>query len=119
VQISSRRTWKVSDKGSTAIAHAHRLAELPDVPTMAEAGMADFEVSSWNGLVAPAGTPKAFVDKVNAEVNKILGLPEVQQRFATMGARAAGGSPKQFSEHLRVQIQKRREMISVMRISLD
>ena len=57
-----------------AVAHHKRLSELPDVPTMAEAGMSDFEVSSWNGLAAPKGTPQPIIDKLNAEVNKILAL---------------------------------------------
>lgn len=102
-----------------AVAHSRRLAELPDVPTMAEAGMADFEVSSWNGLAAPAGTPQPIIDKLNAEVNKILALPEVQRHLQVLGAQAVGGSSRQFAEHVQNQIQKWREVIQAARITLN
>ena len=102
-----------------AVAHARRLPELPDVPTMAEVGMAGFEVSSWNGLAAPTGTPQPIVDKLNAEVNKILALAEVQQQLRGLGAQTAGGSPRQFADHVQVQILKWREVIRVARITLD
>jgi tripartite-type tricarboxylate transporter receptor subunit TctC len=96
-----------------------RLADLPDVPTMAEAGMADFEVSSWNGLAAPAGTPQPIVDKLNAEVNKILVLQEVQRQLQALGAQAVGGSSRHFADHVQAQIQKWREVIQAARIALD
>jgi tripartite-type tricarboxylate transporter receptor subunit TctC len=102
-----------------AVAHSRRLAELPDVPTMAEAGMADFEVSSWNGLAAPAGTPQAIIEKLNAEVNKILALPEVQQHLQALGAKPFGGSSRQFGNHIQAQILKWREMVLAARITLD
>lgn len=102
-----------------AVAHYRRLDELPDVPTMAEAGMADFEVSSWNGLAAPVGTPQPIVDKLNAEVNKILAVPEVQRQLQGLGAQAVGGSPRQFANHVQAQIQKWREVIQAARITLD
>jgi tripartite-type tricarboxylate transporter receptor subunit TctC len=102
-----------------AVAHSRRLAELPDVPTMAEAGMADFEVSSWNGLAAPVGTPQPIVDKLNAEVNKILALPEVQRQLQGLGAQAVGGSSKQFADHVQVQIQKWRDVVRAARITLN
>ena len=102
-----------------AVAHYRRLDELPDVPTMAEAGMADFEVSSWNGLAAPVGTPQPIVDKLNAEVNKILAVPEVQRQLQGLGAQAVGGSPRQFANHVQAQIQKWRDVILAARITLD
>ncbi len=102
-----------------AVAHSRRLTELPDVPTMAEAGMADFEVSSWNGLAAPAGTPRPIIDKLNAEVNKILASAEVQRQLQVQGAQAVGGSSRQFADHVQAQIQKWREVIQAARITLD
>lgn len=102
-----------------AVAQPRRLTELPDVPTMAEAGMPDFEVSSWNGLAAPVGTPQPIIDKLNAEVNKILALPEVQRQFQMLGAQAVGGTPRQFADHVQAQTQKWREVIQAARIALD
>jgi tripartite-type tricarboxylate transporter receptor subunit TctC len=102
-----------------AVAHSRRLTELPNVPTMAEAGLEDFEVSSWNGLAAPTGTPQAIIDRLNAEVNKILASPDVQRQLQALGARAVGGSSRQFADHVQAQIHKWREVIQVARITLD
>ena len=102
-----------------AVAHWRRLADLPDVPTMAEAGMADFEVSSWNGLAARAGTPQAIVDKLNAEVNKILVMPEVQRQLQGLGAQVVGGTSRHFADHVQAQIQKWRDVAQATRITLD
>ncbi len=102
-----------------AVAHFRRLAELPDVPTMAEAGMADFDVSSWNGLAAPAGTPQPIIDKLNTEVNKILALAEVQRQLQGLGAQPLGGSSMQFANHVQAQIQRWREVVREARITLD
>jgi tripartite-type tricarboxylate transporter receptor subunit TctC len=102
-----------------AVAHSMRLPELPNVPTMAEAGLANFEVSSWNGLAAPAGTPQVVIEKLNNEINKILVLPDVQAHLKTIGARATGGSAKQFAEHVQAQVLKWRDLTSTANISLD
>jgi tripartite-type tricarboxylate transporter receptor subunit TctC len=102
-----------------AIAHSSRLAELPDVPTMAEAGMPDFEVSSWNGLAAPRGTPRPVIDKLNAEVNKILAAPEFQRQLQMLGAHAEGGSSQRFADHVQAEILKWREVIRAARITLE
>jgi tripartite-type tricarboxylate transporter receptor subunit TctC len=79
-----------------AVAASQRLAQLPDVPTMAEAGFPDINVTSWNGIVAPAGTPKAIVDKLNAVVNEVLKNPEVVAQFEKRAAVPVGGSPAYF-----------------------
>jgi tripartite-type tricarboxylate transporter receptor subunit TctC len=75
---------------------------------MAEAGMPASQVSSWNELAAPTGTPQPIVDKLNAEVNKILALPDVQRQLQVLGTRAAGGSPSQLADPVHAQIQKGR-----------
>lgn len=102
-----------------AVAHFQRLDELPDVPTMAEAGLADFEVSSWNGLAGPAGLPRPVVDKLNAAVNRILAMPDVQRRFRGLGAHTVGGSPMQFADHVAGQTQRWRDVVQAARITLD
>lgn len=102
-----------------AVAHSRRLRGLPEVPTMADAGITDFDVSSWNGLAAPTGTPQSIINKLNVEVNKILGQPDVQQRLELLGAVAVGGSPTQFGDHVRTQIQTWRDLIQAARIRLD
>lgn len=89
-----------------AVTTPRRFALLPDLPTVAESGLKEFEVSVWFGLVAPARTPPAIVERINAEVNRILLLPDVQSTFRLQGVEAIGGSQQQFALHLQSQMSK-------------
>jgi tripartite-type tricarboxylate transporter receptor subunit TctC len=79
---------------------------LPDVPTIAEAGVPGYEATIWLGLMAPAGTPKAIVDKLNAEINKVLGKAEVKEMWAKQGAEPLIMTPAEFDTYLRGDIEK-------------
>jgi tripartite-type tricarboxylate transporter receptor subunit TctC len=79
-----------------AITSPTRSKEVPDVPTIAESGVPSFKYSSWFGLMAPKGTPKAIVDKVNADARDVLKMPEVVQRLATLGSLPSPNSPAEF-----------------------
>ena len=79
---------------------------LPDVPTIAEAGVPGYEATIWLGLMAPAGTPKAIVDKLNAEVNKVLAKAEVREAWAKQGAEPLIMTPTEFDTYLRGDIEK-------------
>jgi tripartite-type tricarboxylate transporter receptor subunit TctC len=79
---------------------------IPDIPTVAEAGVPGYEVTVWFGLVAPAGTPREVVQKLNAETLRILAMPDVRERFLAQGVEPAGGTPEQFADHIRVQMAK-------------
>ena len=79
------------------VAAKERIAQLPEVPTIAEGGVAGFEASSWFGLVAPAKTPRAVVERLADETARALKDPEMQNRFAQSGARLVGNTPDQFS----------------------
>ena len=79
---------------------------LPDVPTVAEAGVPGYEATIWLGIMAPAGTPKAVVDKLNTEINKILARPEVKGEWAKQGAETMMMSPAEFDAYLRGDIEK-------------
>ncbi|HEX4763825.1 MAG TPA: tripartite tricarboxylate transporter substrate-binding protein, partial [Usitatibacter sp.] len=68
-----------------------------DMPTMAESGLPGFDSWTWFGLFAPAGTPHAVVDRINAEVNKIVTDPAIRERFAQLGFETSGGTPAQFA----------------------
>jgi len=83
-----------------------RAPSLPDVPTAAEGGMADFAVSGWYGLVAPAKTPKAIIDRVNAEAIKALKDPKVLERLAHSGSLPIGEGPEKFDAHIRAEIAR-------------
>jgi tripartite-type tricarboxylate transporter receptor subunit TctC len=80
-----------------AITSKQRVAALPDVPTLEEAGVTGAESGSWVGLLAPAGTPKPIVDKVSQDLQKVLAMPDVQQQLLAQGAVAHGGTPADFA----------------------
>ena len=84
-----------------AVSSARRASSLPDVPTFIENGLADFEASSWVGLLAPAKTPKAIVEKLNTELNAVLNDPEVREKLNGLGITAAPGSAERFGQDLR------------------
>jgi len=79
-----------------AITSPTRHKDLPDVPTVAEAGVPTFKYSSWFGLMAPKGTPKAVVDKVNADVHAVLRMPDVLERLSTIGSLPSPNAPAEF-----------------------
>ena len=83
---------------AVAVTSAKRSAQLPDVPTLAESGVPGFDVSSWQALYLPAGTPAAIVAKLNAEVQKIVAQPEVKAKMESLGLEYAPNSPAQFTE---------------------
>jgi len=89
-----------------AIASDKRLAQIPDVPTMAEAGMPDFEVVSWNGLFAPAGTPEYVVEKLNKTVNDIIKTPEIRSRIEQMAGYPGSGTSAEFTAYVHDEIAK-------------
>ena len=88
-----------------ALATPGRLAELPDTPTFAEEGVRGFEVQTWYGLLAPAGTDKAIIDKINHDVNGILQQPEIQQKLLAQGGYAAAQTAEEFAARLQKELQ--------------
>jgi tripartite-type tricarboxylate transporter receptor subunit TctC len=97
---------KAGQVKALATSAAKRSSVLPDVPTVAEAGVPGYESTIWIGLMAPTGTPKAVVDKLNAEVRKIIAKPEVKAAWDKQGAVALTMSPQEFDGYLRKDIDK-------------
>jgi tripartite-type tricarboxylate transporter receptor subunit TctC len=89
-----------------AVTGLKRAAALPDLPTVAEAGVPGYESLSWSGLAAPAGTSKEIVQRVNKETAEILAAAEMRSKLAEQGAEAVGGSPGQFAAHIRAEREK-------------
>ncbi len=89
-----------------AVTTARRASVAPDVPTMAEAGFPDYQTSTWGGVLAPAGTPKAVVDKLNAEMNKALAAPDVRQKLQEAGIEVGGGSPRDYADFIASEMVK-------------
>ncbi|WP_421954121.1 Bug family tripartite tricarboxylate transporter substrate binding protein [Polaromonas sp.] len=89
-----------------AVTSARRSTSMPDIPTVAELGFKDFDVSTWYGLFMPAGTPKEIVSTVNAEVNKLLATADMKAAVHAQGAEVQNMSPEQFSTLLKTDYQK-------------
>ena len=77
-----------------AVTAPQRIAILPDVPTVRESGLPDYIVRTWNGMAAPARTPRPVIDRLNAEVNRIMALPEMRERLGALAVSPAAGSPE-------------------------
>jgi tripartite-type tricarboxylate transporter receptor subunit TctC len=85
---------------------ARRSSALPDVPTIAEAGLPGYELSPWFAVYMPAGTPQPIVDRMNAALLEAMKAPEVKSRFAGIGAEPVGSTPQQLSTHLAAEMNK-------------
>lgn len=102
-----------------AVTTSSRADPLPDVPTMAEAGLPGFEMQSWFGLLAPAATPKPIISRLNAETIKALNTPEMKSAIATMGANSMSGSPEQFADYIRTEIARIGEIVKAAGIKVE
>ncbi len=102
-----------------AVTTAQRASAMPEVPTMAEAGLAGFDVSTWFGVFAPAGTPPAVVARLNTALTAALRSPEMRERLARMGAEPAPGTPEQFSELLRSELAKYQKVVKFSGARVD
>lgn len=89
-----------------AVTSAKRNPALPDVPTVAESGVAGYDMINWYGAVLPTGTPMVAINRLNADINKALKLPDVQQRLAALGADPLGGSAAEFGTYIKSEISK-------------
>jgi tripartite-type tricarboxylate transporter receptor subunit TctC len=99
-----------------AVTTTRRSAAFPDIPTMAEAGMAGYDTSTWGGLLAPAGTPKDVVAKIAAEVDKALAAPDVREKLALAGIEPVGGTPAQFAQFIRSESERWAKVAKAARI---
>lgn len=97
---------KVGRLRGLAVTTVNRTAAYPDLPTVAEAGVAGFEVAPWAGYIAPAGVPKPIIARLNVELNKALTAPAVNQKLIEMGLDPRGGMPEQFAEFINKEVAK-------------
>lgn len=102
-----------------AVTSTRRSPSAPEFPTIAESGLPGYAVYEWNGLFAPAGTPKDIIARLNAEVMKIINSPEVKERFFALGAEASPGTPEQLGDYVRGEIAKWRNVVREMGIKAD
>jgi tripartite-type tricarboxylate transporter receptor subunit TctC len=102
-----------------AVTSAKRLAELPDVPTMSEAGYPDLTITAWYGLAAPAGTPAPIIARLNAAANAALKDPALRDKLAQQGSQAEGGTPEQFAALLQKELVRWAEAVRVSGAKVD
>jgi tripartite-type tricarboxylate transporter receptor subunit TctC len=102
-----------------AVARAQRWPELPDVPTLVESGYPDFVVDAWTGVVAPAGTPPAIIEKLNAAINAGLKTPAAQASLAKFSAIANLGTPEDFEKFLASQMTKWGAIVKLAGAKID
>jgi tripartite-type tricarboxylate transporter receptor subunit TctC len=102
-----------------AVSSARRSDSAPELPTIAESGLAGFETSVWFGLLAPAGTPKDIIDRLNREANRALADPAVKTQFAAQGIDAMGGTPEQFGAYIRDETAKWARVVQVSGATID
>jgi len=110
---------KAGQVRALAVANNSRLPALPDVPTAAELGINGYESSAWFGLVAPRGTPRPIVDKLNAAVVAAMADPAVKSRFVEFGAEPMATSPDELARYIRAEVVKWRDLIAKAGIKLE
>ena len=118
-QIQLMHTTKVSSDGQVksgrvkilAVASAKRSQALPDVPTLAEYGIKDAEAVTWFGMAAPAKTPRAIIDKLNAASNKVLAMPDVKKRLEENDVDIQGGTPEEFGRFMKNEAERVKQLI--------
>jgi tripartite-type tricarboxylate transporter receptor subunit TctC len=89
-----------------AVTTAKRAPSLPELPTLSESGFAEFEIASWFGVLAPAGTPAPIVARLNAETNKVLARTDIRDALSALGLETNPGTPEQFAAHIKSEIAK-------------
>jgi tripartite-type tricarboxylate transporter receptor subunit TctC len=98
---------------------AQRDPRLPDLPTVAEAGVPGYEMGDWIGVVAPKGTPGAIINRLNQEVDKALAVPDVKAKIESIGTQVVGGTPEALTAHIGQEFVKWRKVVETTGIRLD
>ena len=102
-----------------AVSSAKRIAAAPELPTVAESGVPGYEVTSWNGMLIPAGTPPEIVKRYNAEFNKAITAPDMRKRMIENGYEPVGGEPEKLSELIRVETAKWAKVVKATGMKVD
>ncbi len=101
------------------VATARRLEDLPDLPTIAEGGYPGFEVSAWNGMVAPRGTPPAIIDRINQELGRALNSPALRPKLRAAGIEPAHNTPTEFAAYIKAETERWAEVVRRGNVTVD
>jgi tripartite-type tricarboxylate transporter receptor subunit TctC len=104
---------------SLAVTTPKRSRLLPQLPTVAEAGVPGFEATTWHGVLVAAGTPAPIVERLNVEISKMLQTADVRDKLTALGAEIVGGSPKDFADHIRREIPRWAKVVKSINVQLD
>ncbi|TPQ27441.1 tripartite tricarboxylate transporter substrate binding protein [Cupriavidus pinatubonensis] len=102
-----------------AVSSRKRSTTLPDVPTVAEAGVPGYDVASWNGVLAPAGTPTQIISRLNQAFNRVLSMPDIRQALLERGYEPVGGTPDQFGKHMQQELAKWGPVVKRIGLQID
>lgn len=112
--------WKAGQVKAIAVGSTRRLSQFPDLPTVAESGLSGFRAVSWFGLFAPAGTPQDIVNKVNADVQKVIADPDFQKKFMEPNYyESIPGNPSQFADYVRTDAARWKKIIKDANLKLE
>ena len=116
--VSAGNAAKTGRVKALAVASARRAKSLPDLPTIAESGVPNFDLTGWYGVVAPAGTPPAVIAKLNQEIAQLLASPEIQTRLSNDGSEATPTTPAQFKQIIANDIQRWQKLMQQTNLGL-
>ena len=116
---SSQQHVKSGKLRALGVSSAKRSSSLPDVPTFVESGLADFIVDSWVGILAPAKTPRAIVDRLNKETVAVLAEPAIRERYSVLGIEPVGNTPEQFAAQIRDDLARWEKVVKQAGIRLE
>jgi len=116
---SSVQYIKTGKLRALAVTTAKRSPALPDVPTLAEAGLPGYEFSGWHGIVAPAATPKPVIDRLNQALNEIFADPDFKKRWEELGTPIVGGTPDAFGALMRSESSKLGKLVKDIGVTVD
>jgi tripartite-type tricarboxylate transporter receptor subunit TctC len=114
--LQHARTGRVRVLG---VSTPKRMSAMPDVPTIAESGVPGYELMTWYGLLAPAGTPRAAIDRMNQETAAVINLPDVLARFRADGVEPATGTPEQFADMIRTELVRIEKIVKAAGIQAE
>jgi tripartite-type tricarboxylate transporter receptor subunit TctC len=110
---------KAGQVRALAVASLKRVAAAPEIPTLAESGLPDFEVAGWFGVLAPTGTPRDIIERLSSEIRAGLARPEVRKRLTDLGAEPLGSTPEEFAAHMKEQYAKYGKLVKEAGIPVE